>query len=154
MVNSWARLDAAVKGLIQSVEVVYLVHATEGADKIGNAVARLLGRETDAETEKLEGHYGNEIMRVRIHLTGEDASKAFDSIIGGIPNGSKEEIAKHIDSYLDEHSALFLRFDKQHLVSGAITQGSGDSIRLKVKPRVFLPKQGAPAFYRGLLGSS
>jgi RNA binding exosome subunit len=136
-----------VKGSIQSVEVVYLVHATEDPGKIEDAVSKLLGRRVVPETERLEGHFGNEIVKAKVHLTGEEAGSAFKSVIGAIPDGLRREIASNIGLYMDEHSAIFLRLDKQGLVSGSMALGSGDSVRVKVKPRAFLLKEGGTQFY-------
>jgi RNA binding exosome subunit len=61
------------------------------------------------------------------------------------------DVLSEIASHVDEHSALFLRFDKQGLVAGSLRLGSADAVRVKVKPRGFIPKGGADAFYAGLL---
>jgi RNA binding exosome subunit len=141
-----------MKSPIQSVEVTYLVHATEDAAKVSSAVAGLLGVPVDPEVESLEGHFGNKIEKARVHLTGEEAGRAFASIISRMPAALKREIVADIGGFLDEHSALFLRFDKQQLVSGELTLASGDPVRVKVKPRIFLVKGGAAGFYTQLIG--
>jgi RNA binding exosome subunit len=141
-----------LKSPIRSVEASYLVHATEDKEKIGRAVSRLLSTGTEAEVEKLEGHYGNEILRARLQLTGKEAARAFEGIVSALPPAVKAEISSSIQTLIDEHSALFVRFDKQRLVSGTVSLGSGDSVRVKVKPRVFLVEGGAAKFYLGLLG--
>ena len=89
-----------------------------------------------------------------MHLTGEEAAGAFKSVIGAIPHGLRREIASNIGLYMDEHSAIFLRLDKQGLVSGSIALRSGDSVRVKVKPRAFLLKEGGTEFYLEHLGSA
>jgi RNA binding exosome subunit len=141
-----------LKSLIQSIEVTYLVHATEDPEKVRGAIGRLLGVALDPEIQRLEGHFGNEIQRARVHLTGEDAARAFEHFVGTIHEGLKKEITGQIEDYTDEHSALFLRLDKQRLVAGSVAIGSGDSVRVKVKPRVFLIRGGAGEFYRRLMG--
>ena len=136
-----------MKGPIQSVEVAYLAHATEDHEKLAAAVAGLLGVESGQEVERLEGHFGNEILMTRIHLTGEDAERAFRSIIRRVPGKLREELLADIGSFMDEHSALFLRLDKQSVVSGFVAFGSADAVRVKVKPRGFMLKEGAAEFY-------
>lgn len=143
-----------MKGPIQSVEVTYLIHATEDPKKLGAAVGRLLAVDSEPELEHLEGHFGNEITKARLHLTGEDAAKALENTIAMMPRSMKKEVSDHIASFLDEHSALFLRLDKQRLVSGTLALGSGDSVRVKVKPRIFLLRGGAPQFYSQLIGGA
>jgi RNA binding exosome subunit len=141
-----------LKGPIQSVEVTYLVHATEDQEKVEEAVGRLLGVTTRPAVERLEGHFGNEILAARLHLTGEEAAKAVQRVIAELSKDLRAELIEKIGEFLDEHSALFLRLDKQRLVSGVLALGSGDSVRLKVKPRLFLVKGGAAEFYAELIG--
>lgn len=132
--------------------MTYLVHSTEDGERIGDAVARLLATPGSPEFERLDGHFGNEISRVRVHLLGEDAERALQRVFSAIPSEMRKAIESDLESYIDEHSALFLRFDKQDLVSGGVSLGSSDPVRLKVKPRLFIVKGTAPEFYRGLLG--
>ncbi|MBI3840473.1 MAG: hypothetical protein HY297_00710 [Thaumarchaeota archaeon] len=140
-----------MKGPIQSVEITYFLHATEDAEKVWSAVARLIGVETVPEYEDVEGHYGNPIRKVRVHLTQDSAGAAFGSVVGKMSPTVRSEMASQLDSIVDEHSALFLRFDKQALVSGSLVLRTGDSVRIKVKPRAFLLKGSARHFYEGLL---
>jgi RNA binding exosome subunit len=143
-----------LKGPIQSVEVTYLVHATEDQKKVEDAVGRLLGATTRPVVERLEGHFGNEILAARLHLTGEEAAKAVHRVFAALPKDLREVLVADIGEFLDEHSAFFLRLDKQRLVSGVLALGSGDSVRLKVKPRLFLVKGGAAEFYAELIGGT
>jgi RNA binding exosome subunit len=140
-----------MKGVIQSLEVTYFIHATEDQEKVKRAVDRLLGRESNPETEPLEGHFGNQIVSARVHLTGEDAETAFGRLVDSLPPRVLDQIVSELESHLDEHSAFFVRFDKQGLVSGSLSLGASDPVRVKVKPRVFLMKGGAVNFYTGLL---
>jgi RNA binding exosome subunit len=129
-----------------------MVHSTEDPERIRGAVARLFSTDSEAEVERLEGHYGNAILRARLHLTGAEAGKAFDAMVVGMPQGVKAEVSSSIGDFVDEHSALFVRFDKQKLVSGQVALGSGDAVRVKVKPRIFIVRGGAAQFYLKLLG--
>ncbi len=143
-----------MKGPIQSVEVAYLVHATEDPMKVEAAVAELLGVEFQPETEQLEGHFGNQITKVRAHLTGEVATQAFRALLARMHQGLRKEIVEDIGSLLDEHSALFLRFDKQLMVKGILSLATGDAVRVKVKPRGFMVKGGAAQFFSQLIGGA
>jgi RNA binding exosome subunit len=143
-----------MKGPVQSLEATYLVHATEDPMKLQRAVQGLLQTQAAPGVEELEGHFGNRIIRARFHLTGEEAALAIANIFGKMPLKLRKEILAQIPSYLDEHSALFLRLDKQELVSGSIALGSGDPVRLKVKPRLFVVKGSAPQFYARLIEGS
>ncbi len=143
-----------MKGPIQSVEVAYLVHATEDPGKVEGAVVSLLGAKAEPVLERLEGHFGNEILRARLHLIGDEAGRAFDSLASRLPQEVRKEVIADLESFLDEHSALFLRFDKQSLVSGSVALGSADAVRVKVKPRRFMLKDGAAELYARLIGGA
>ncbi|MDG6900068.1 MAG: hypothetical protein JRN44_02325 [Nitrososphaerota archaeon] len=136
-----------MKPPIASVEVSYLIHATEDEKKVGDAVARLLGGSPVLQREVLEGHFGNQIVRIRIHLTGDVAASAFRHIVAGLPPQVRDAISDELAALVDEHSALYLRLDKQKLISGAPEIGTTDSIRVKVKPRLYAMQRGALEFY-------
>ena len=136
-----------MKSAIQSLDVSYLLHATEDADKVAASVTGLVGGEATFEFEDMEGHFGNIIRKVGVHLHGDQATKAFGALTSRIPWELREELANEIDKFVDEHSSLFLRFDKQKLVRGEIALGYDDAIRLKVKPRAFVMHGHAKEFF-------
>lgn len=135
-----------MKGPIQSVEVSYLVHSTEDQQRIGKAVEKMLGMNAVANVEELEGHFGNKIVRVSYHLTGEEASFAFYKLASDLPSAAREELFGNLEKMMDEHSALYLRLDKQSLVAGRFEFGGGEVVRLRVKPRLFFLKGGLLCF--------
>ena len=141
-----------MKGPVRSIEVTYLLHATEDPERVSAAVAEMLSAGATAQVDDLRGHYGNRISRVRIHLTGDDAQKAFDRIKSHLGGEQKAELVGNLGRYLDEHAALFLRFDKQRLVRGSLSLESSDPVRDKVKPRPFLLGHDAVSFYADLFG--
>ncbi|MDA4120570.1 MAG: hypothetical protein OK413_00500 [Thaumarchaeota archaeon] len=143
-----------MKGPIQSVEITYLIHATEDQQKVEASIAKVLAIEAQPVVERLEGHFGNEILSVRLHLVGEEANLTFQLVVARLPKDLKAGLLANLEAFLDEHSAFFLRLDKQQLVAGTLALGSGDSVRLKVKPRLFLLKGGAAEFYARLIGGS
>jgi RNA binding exosome subunit len=140
-----------LKGPIQSIEVSYIVHATEDPQTLAKAVSTLLSVDAAPEEERMEGHFGNAITRVRYHLTGEDAAAALGCIAAHLPAVTKDRLKRGIWELVDEHSALYLRFDKQRLVLGTLEEGTGDPVRVRVKPRVFLLRGGAKEFYSKIL---
>ena len=140
-----------LKGPVQSVEVSYIVHATEDPQTLAKAVTTVLSVDAAPEEEQMEGHFGNAITRVRYHLTGEDAVAALGSIAARLPALTKDRLKRGLGELVDEHSALYLRFDKQRLVVGALEEGTDDPVRIRVKPRVFLLRGGAKDFYSKIL---
>jgi RNA binding exosome subunit len=144
----------AAKSRVQSVEVVYFVHATEDPARLERAATELLGVRPPPETETLEGHFGNRIVRVRFHAVGDEAESTAMRVFGAMPPEMRKEVASRAGSLVDEHSSLYLRFDKQTLVLGRLSPGGGDPVRVKVKPRLFRAKGGAVEIYRSLLEES
>jgi RNA binding exosome subunit len=143
-----------LKGPVQSVEITYLIHATEDQQKVERAIAEVLAINAQPIVERLEGHFGNEILSVRLHLSGEEANLAFQGVVARLPKDLKARLLANVGAFLDEHSAFFLRLDKQQLVAGNLALGPGDPVRLKVKPRLFLLKGRAAEFYANLIGES
>ena len=137
---------------VQSLEISYLVHATEDQDRISSAVKTTLEIRTAPATEELEGHFGNKILHVSYRLTGEEASSAFASLARNLPKSARKELFENLGGNLDEHSTLYLRLDRQSLVGGRLAFGGAESVRLRVKPRLFLMKGGALDFFRRALG--
>ena len=140
-----------MKSVIQSLEVSYLVHATEDEAKVRKGVEGVIGQAAQAETEALQGHFGNAIVSVKIRLTGDSADLAFESMVSKMGARLVREVAGAVESYIDEHSSMFLRFDKQALVGGALAPGHTDAVRVKIKPRAYLMRGAAPSFFRGLM---
>ncbi|MDG7010515.1 MAG: hypothetical protein JRN57_00200 [Nitrososphaerota archaeon] len=143
--------ERELPGKAVTVEVTYLVHETEDEGRIDSAVGELIGSPGPYEKQALEGHFGNRILRARVHLTGGDADGAVGRIMGALPAEARRRISSSIGSMLDERSAFYLRLDKQSLVSGAAALGTGDAVRIRVKPK-WLPRDRAEEFYLGLLG--
>ena len=144
-----------MKGSIQSIEISYILHATEDPQTLAKAISHLLSVDAVPEEEHMEGHFGNVITRVRYHLIGEDAAAALGSIVAHLPALTKDRLNRDIGELVDEHSVLYLRFDKQRLVVGALEEGTADPVRIRVKPRVFMLRGGAREFYsKTLFGGS
>jgi RNA binding exosome subunit len=140
-----------MKGPIQAVEVSYLVQATEDLERIDLCVKSTLGIVSVREELQLEGHFGNALSRVCYHLTGEEAARVVEELARGLTAGARHELAQTLQRSVDEHSALYLRLDKQQLMGGRMVPGMSDPIRVKIKPRLYLVKGGAAEFYRRVM---
>jgi RNA binding exosome subunit len=143
-----------LKPPITSVEVTYLIHATEDERKVEEAVKSLLGMTPSFERDVLEGHFGNQIIKARAHMTGEAAASAFRHVIASLPLDVRRGAVMDLRAHIDEHSALYLRLDKQSLISGSPELGTKDAVRVKVKPRLYGLKGGAFELYAMELGRS
>ena len=141
-----------MKGKVQSVEVSYFTQATEDGERVNKTVASFFGINSSPEETPMEGHFGNSIVGVRYHVTGTEASDVFERLVSSLSSVVREEVKRDIPRLVDEHSALYLRLDKQEILGGrAVLSGTG-AVRVKVKPRLVNLRQGAQAFYLGALG--
>lgn len=136
------------KGEIQSLEVSFLVHATEDESKVIEAIRSQLSIRDSPAMEMLEGYFGNRIVRVIYHVTGEEATRLFAHISSMISSQDRRRILGEIERNLDEHRALYLRFSKQELIASRLVLFEKDPVRVKVKPKAYLMK-GAPAVFYG-----
>ena len=140
-----------MKGPIQAVEVSYFVQATEDPERLDRRVRVLLAVQGQREVDMLEGHFGNRILHVHHHLTGDDAGGVVEALASNLPAAVKGELGDSMTERIDEHSALFLRLDKQMLVTGRMELGTADPVRIKLKPRLFMVRDEAQDFYRKVL---
>jgi RNA binding exosome subunit len=137
---------------VQSLEVSYLLQATEDEEKVKRAVGGLLGGEFPEERQEAEGHHGNRIVWIRHRLTGDQAEAALGKIVAHLGEDEKTAILGGLSGALDEHNALYIRLSKQVLVmKGDAALAGSDPIRVKVKPRSYLVKGDPRRFYARLL---
>jgi RNA binding exosome subunit len=142
-----------LKGPIQSVEISYLVHATEDQAKVEGAVQGILGISSPPVIQVLEGHFGNKIVHAQHHLTGGAASSALSNLANAMSTEAKDELLGDLDQMIDDHEALHIRLDKQSFLTGKLALAKEDTVRVLVKPRLFLMKGEAREFFRKALGA-
>jgi len=151
LINLFREERRDVSSPVQSVEVSYFLQMTEDEERVKRAVAVLLGRDPPVEREVLDGHFGNAIVWVRNHLTGEVAELALSEIVSHIDRTEVDAIIGDLESMIDEHNALFLRLNKQVLVMRqSAVRSSADPIRVKLKPRSSMMKGDPVAFYAAM----
>jgi len=136
---------------IQAVEISCFIHATENAEMIFRILSERLAISQAPETEELEGHFGNRILHVRYHLTGEEATTAFRNTLLCMGSERRSELLAKLEESVDEHNVLYIRLGKQEFVKGNAVLSQVDPIRIRVKPKGFLMKTGARSFYTRLL---
>lgn len=133
------------------MEISCFIHATEDEGKVSGALVNEFKISSEPQRERLDGHFGNEVIHLRFYLTGEEAWIAFRVIADRLDRESLHVLLQGLDSAIDEHSALFLRFRKQDLVTGKLALSAGDPVRVRVKPRQFLIRGDVTRFYAQLL---
>jgi RNA binding exosome subunit len=133
------------------VEASFLIHATEDEEKTTRAVRELLGAEEGPERQELEGHFGNKIVSMRFHLTGDEAEEGFKHLLSRLGKDGRDELRRDLADLVDEHGALFFRLSKQFAVHGSAALSGSDPIRVKVKPRAYLVKGEPSEFYARMM---
>ena len=136
---------------IQALEISCFVQATEDEGKIRGAIAKSFGLHQDPGKEDLEGHFGNAIIDLKWHLTGEQAWTSFRALVALLGETGRRELLRELGAYLDEHGALYIRLNKQTLISGMATLSSSDPVRVRVKPRHFMMKGPPSQFYERMM---
>ena len=139
-----------MKGRVQSIEVSYFVHSTEDKERIDISVKNILGLGGDGMEEELEGHHGNRIIRVSCRITGETVQAVLERLVTGLAAESRKDVVSNVRAMMDEHFTLYLRLNKQSIVEGRLETGGRESVRIRVKPRLFLLREGAEQFYRSV----
>ena len=115
---------------VRAVKASFIVHATEDESKVANAVGKALGLR-EFKVVSVRGHYGNPIRYYEGIAKGEEASKAFGSILSALSEWKLEELIGNYER-CSKGGHLYLRLDKQGLVSGRIGIGGGDAVRIEV----------------------
>jgi RNA binding exosome subunit len=131
--------------------VSFIVHATENLERVSKEVFGRLGAEGVPTFDRMEGHFGNKLVLVKLHLTGGEAEDAFLLVGREMGIGSWAKLGEQFRERIDEHKAVYLRLDKQELMRGRFAFAERDPVLLKVKPRGFLGKGDATEFYLSLL---
>ncbi len=136
----------------RSVEVSYFLHATEDYDRVISAIAKALHIQPESfMTSDAQGHYGNPIKIVRAHLIGKETTDFTKMLFGSFSSIQKQEMLTDIDRSLNEHGDLFIRLDKQMLLSGKLVQSDIDPVRIKIKLRYNFGRDSILEAYQALL---
>lgn len=141
-----------MKSYLASIEIKFLVQATEDEDKILNRISEVFGIPFEMfEKITLEGHFGNPIKFYRFHISGKKA----DNIAKGMANIFEDRWKKMLQfeliNNIDKHGSLFLRIDKQSFFDDKLTQSPVDAVRVKMKLRFKAPILKMIIMFRTLL---
>jgi RNA binding exosome subunit len=120
---------------MSSVTLSYLIHATEDEDRLNQTILASIGLDSsELYLNTMEGHHGNRVILAKAHLIGKRATEATVRLARNLTPSSKTKLLSELDRSLDEHDALYLRFNRQNLSSG-FSLSDDEPIRVKLKPR-------------------
>jgi RNA binding exosome subunit len=126
------------KGVVQSVEVSAIAHATEDLGKVQSALATILPtsmKERQLFTRRyLEGHHRNEIVTFEARLTREaDVHEFTSNFFHQLSKSEKLRLERDLALHSDSDGNLYIRIDKQQAFRGIIELGEEDPIRVRMK---------------------
>ena len=109
-----------------------IVHATEDRSKISGALADLLGVQPGAlKSLNSEGHYRNTITTLSATLRKADARGALERLRDALSGADLDLILDTMESRTDG-STLYMRLDKQEMVSGRIRLNDSGTVRFRI----------------------
>ena len=123
------------------VEARAFCHATEDEEKVVAAIRTLLP-EGEVRREKFEGHFGNPLVSLAVRADSAAAMKGFWRRIAAL---GKEELARELESRIDEDTVFHLRVDKQEAYLGRIARPAGDVIDVRAKVAAYPKKPDVAA---------
>lgn len=135
-----------MKGRVRAlrVEIATHAHATEDEERVVKAVVNLAPnvlRRVRVGRVVLEGHYGNPITRITVHVSGSDVEEFLREFASRLGPNEKRMFRFLIRERYDASSGrLFLRVSKQDAFLGHVRFSDGDDV-----VRVVVVFRGSPS---------
>lgn len=117
------------------VTVSVISHATERQEAIVGAIETLGIESESTKRTNTSGHFGNPIVMLEAHLSGRKAKDALKSL-GAALKWDKSDARNEITECISD-STLYVRLDKQELVSGKIVRSTEGAVRVRVSVPLF-----------------
>ena len=114
------------------VRIDVIVHATENELLVADSLTQMLRINPQSlHTLTSEGHYHNIITTMRAHLQKEEADHTLEHILTHMPASDLCTIQNTLPDRVDG-STLYIRLDKQDMVSGRIRLNDSGTIRIRI----------------------
>jgi len=129
---------------IVSVEFSTIVHATEDADRVTEAVLNIIPSELRSSISftrrYLEGHHRNPIVMLTARVAEKEMAKAIvKHLFTMLSRSERRELNLDLEKSLDEENNFYTRLDKQEAVNGRVKLTREDPIRVKVRTKTWRP---------------
>ena len=116
--------------------ISFFIHSTEDEDRLLSEIENRFGlRPEEVSSERIMGHFGNEMISVKAHLVGNRAQEVARIIVGALSRTAKNSIRAELERSLDEHDSIYLRLDRQTLGESSLSLSDEEPIRIKLKPK-------------------
>lgn len=139
------------------MRVSALSHATEDREKVARAILWLCpeGFPRKLESSKIKGHYGNEIVLLRIRASGASGADQFlAQLWTRLSSLDRRRVLSMIESQVDPSGVLHLRIDKQECFNGRVVLNDPDPVKIEVQFSVReSPQSSLPESIRERLSS-
>ncbi|HEY4699281.1 MAG TPA: RNA-binding domain-containing protein, partial [Nitrososphaerales archaeon] len=120
---------------IWTIQIEFFIHATEDENRVTKAVSDMLQIPNESfEKSELEGHHGNRIIMFKANIKRKEGERLVNRVVSMIDNFTKKNILFNIQSNIDEHGALYFRWNKQSILLNRVEQSQVDAVRIKIKP--------------------
>jgi RNA binding exosome subunit len=113
------------------VQLETFSHATEDIEKVKFLLSKFFSFDIIFMENKTYGHFGNEIIMVKVELTKNKEIKYFISNFLSIVN--KDYILETIEKRVDEEGVLFIRMNKERVYEDDFTIDDNGDILLSMK---------------------
>ncbi len=123
---------------VASARVSAIVHATEDADRVLQALIRAFPNGSlpyETETRRFYGHYGNEIRMIDLLIRGGRANSLLEHIWKSLTSSDRATILGELNAHVDTRGALHLRFDKEEAFRGIVKLKDQDPIKIQLSFR-------------------
>ncbi len=129
---------------IVSVEFSTIVHATEDAGRVMEAVLNIIPSELRGSISftrrYLEGHHRNPIVMLTARVANKEMAKAIvKHLFTMLSRSERRELNLDLERSLDEENNFYTRLDKQEAVNGRVRLTREDPIRVKVRTNTWRP---------------
>lgn len=113
------------------VQLETFSHATEDIEKVKFLLSKFFSFDIIFMENKTYGHFGNEIIMVKVELTKNKEIKDFISNFLSIVN--KDYILETIEKRVDEEGVLFIRMNKERVYEDDFAIDDNGDILLSMK---------------------
>ncbi len=128
----------------KSIAVSTIIHATESEEKLEKALRLLLPEDVEIEREEVEGHYGDSKVILSADIENRPNLREFwDNVLEKLPDGGKKWLAREALDRIADDCRLYLRFDKQKIISDERLEFSdaGDVVHVRINISAYPAKR-------------
>ena len=128
----------------KSVAISTIAHATESEERLKDALNLFIPEEIEIESEEAEGHYGDSKVIFKVDIENRPDIRYFwDRILEMLNDEERDWLKRNAVDRIADDCRLYLRFDKQFLISEESLRfsDSGDVIHVRINVAAYPAKK-------------